>query len=62
MKHETLQRLEKLAYVDDPTTVTYAQIVKAAEECPAKCIHPGMPLNPNEPGLEDLIARAKPLN
>ncbi|MBI4930522.1 MAG: ferredoxin [Bacteroidetes bacterium] len=53
---------EKQAYVDDPTTITYAQMVKAAEACPAKCIHPGMPLNPNEPGLEELIARAKPFN
>ena len=53
---------EKIAYVDDPTTITFAQMVKAAEECPAKCIHPGMPLNLNEPGLEDLIVRAKLLN
>jgi ferredoxin len=53
---------DKQAYIEDITTITYAQLVKAAEECPAKCIHPGMPLNPNEPGLEELIAKAKPFN
>lgn len=53
---------EKQAYIVDATTVTYAQLVKAAEACPAKCIHPGLPLNPNEPGLEELIARAKRFN
>ncbi len=53
---------EKQAYLDDPTTITFAQLVKAAEACPAKCIHPGMPLNPNEPGLPELIAKAKKLN
>ena len=53
---------EKQAYLDDPMTITFAQMVKAAEDCPAKCIHPGMPLNPNEPGLEELLKRAKPFN
>ncbi len=53
---------DKQAYMEDITTVTYAQLVKAAEACPAKCIHPGMPLNPNEPGLEELIVKAKPFN
>ncbi|HLG36331.1 MAG TPA: ferredoxin [Bacteroidia bacterium] len=53
---------DKQAYVDDPTTVTYAQLIKATEACPAKCIHPGLPMNPNEPGLQELIARAKPFN
>ncbi len=53
---------EKQAYIDDATTVTYAQLVKAAEACPAKCIHPGMPLNPNEPGLAELLVKAKAFN
>ena len=51
---------DKQAYLDDPTTVTYAQLVKAAEDCPAKCIHPGLPMNPDEPGLQELAVRAKP--
>jgi ferredoxin len=53
---------EKLAYVDDPTSVTYAQLVQAAIECPVKCIHPGQPLNPSEPDLEQWIAKAEPFN
>lgn len=53
---------EKQAYLDDPTTITFAQMVKAAEQCPAKCIHPGMPFNPNEPGLAELLVRAKSFN
>jgi ferredoxin len=53
---------DKQAYVADVTTVTYAQIVQAAEACPAKCIHPGLPLNPNEPGLAEWTVRAKPFN
>ncbi|MBK8701179.1 MAG: ferredoxin [Saprospiraceae bacterium] len=53
---------DKQAYVADATTVTFAQLVKAAQACPAKCIHPGMPLNPKEPGLDALIELAKTLN
>jgi len=41
---------------------TFADLVAAAEICPAKCIHPGKPLDPNEPGLEELMARAEPFN
>jgi hypothetical protein len=36
--------------------------VAAAEKCPAHCIHPGKPLNPDEPNLEELIQRAEPFN
>lgn len=53
---------DKQAYVEDATTVTFAQLVKAAEACPAKCIHPGLPLNPNEPGLQELLVKAKSFN
>jgi hypothetical protein len=52
----------KQAYIKDPRAGPYADLVAAAEICPAKCIHPGKPLDPNEPGLEDLIARAEPFN
>jgi hypothetical protein len=41
---------------------TFAQLVEAAEICPSKCIHPGKPQNPDEEGLEELMARAKPFN
>jgi ferredoxin len=53
---------DKQAILRDPRAGTYADLVAAAEICPAKCIHPGKPLDPNEPGLEELIARAEPFN
>ena len=53
---------DKQAYIRDPQAGTYADLVAAAEICPAKCIHPGKPLDPNEPGLDELIARAEPFN
>jgi ferredoxin len=53
---------DKQAYIRDPRAGTYADLVAAAEICPARCIHPGKPLDPNEPGLEELIARAEPFN
>jgi hypothetical protein len=52
----------KQAYITDPRAGPYADLVAAAEICPAKCIHPGKPLDPNEPSLEELIARAEPFN
>ncbi|MDJ0813750.1 MAG: ferredoxin [Woeseiaceae bacterium] len=53
---------DKQAYIRDVNAGTYADLVAAAEICPAKCIHPGKPLDPNEPGLDELIARAEPFN
>jgi len=52
----------KQAVIGDSKAGTYAQLVAAAEACPSRCIHPGKPLNPAEPGLEALIQRAAPLN
>ncbi len=52
----------KQAYVHDPKGGTFAQIVKAAEKCPARCIHPGVPQNKNEPSLEKWIKRAEKFN
>lgn len=52
----------KQAIIKDARAGTFADLVAAAEICPAKCIHPGKPLDPNEPGLEELIARAEPFN
>ena len=46
---------DKQAYLKDPKAGPYADLVEAAEICPAQCIHPGKPLDPNEPGLEELI-------
>jgi len=53
---------DKQAIIKDANAGPFADLVAAAEICPAKCIHPGKPLNPNEPGLDDLIARAAPFN
>jgi len=53
---------DKQAIIADPKAGTFAELVQAAEVCPAKCIHPGNPLNPNEPGLDELITRAEPFN
>jgi len=50
------------AYLADLSSSTYAQLVEGAEICPSKCIHPGKPMNPNEPGLEELVKRAAPFN
>ncbi|OOZ39417.1 pyruvate decarboxylase [Solemya pervernicosa gill symbiont] len=50
------------AYLTETDTATYAQLVEGAEICPSKCIHPGLPQNPNEAGMEELIKRAAPFN
>ena len=52
----------KQAYIKDPLAGTFAQIVQAAERCPAEIIHPGDPLNPKEKDLEKWIARAARFN
>jgi len=60
----TIKGATDTAPASAPATVpgTFAQLVQAAEKCPAKCIHPGTPLDPDEPNLPDLIERAKPFN
>jgi hypothetical protein len=50
----------KQAYIADVTAGTFRQLVEAAESCQLGIIHPGKPLNPQEPGLEDLMERARP--
>ncbi|MCK5718354.1 MAG: ferredoxin [Thiomargarita sp.] len=52
----------KQAVLGDLNSGTYAQLVEAAELCPAKCIHPGKPRNDSESGLDELIKRAEPFN
>ncbi len=49
----------KQAYITDVKLGTYRQLVEAAESCQVSIIHPGKPWNPNEPGLEELVARAE---
>ena len=50
---------DKQAYIKDINAGTYKDMVEAAEACQVAIIHPGKPKNPNEPGLEDLLERAK---
>jgi hypothetical protein len=50
---------DQQAYIADPDAGTYAELVEAAESCQMGIIHPGKPRNPDEPGLEELLARAE---
>jgi ferredoxin len=52
----------KQAYIKDARAGTFAQLVTAAERCPANLIHPGTPLNPKEKDLAKWIERARPYN
>ncbi|MBJ6610678.1 MAG: 2-oxoacid:acceptor oxidoreductase family protein [Candidatus Thiothrix moscowensis] len=49
---------QKKAIVINPQGGPFKDIVKAAEKCTAGCLHPGTPHNPNEAGLDKLVARA----
>jgi ferredoxin len=51
---------EKQAFVADPAGGPFADIVKAAENCPVRIIHPGAPQNPDEANLEEWVKRAEP--
>lgn len=50
----------KQAYIADINAGTYRELVEAAESCQVSIIHPGRPRNPDEPGIEELLERAKP--
>lgn len=50
----------KQASIVNPDAGTYRQLVEAAEGCQVSIIHPGKPRNPDEPGLDELKARAEP--
>jgi ferredoxin len=52
----------KQAYLGDVSKATYEQLVLAAEKCPVHIIHPGKPKDPNEPKLDELVARAAKFN
>jgi len=50
----------KQCHIVDLNAGSFRDLVEAAENCQVAIIHPGKPRNPNEPGLEELIARAAP--
>ena len=47
------------AYIADPDAGTFKEMVEAAESCQVCIIHPGVPRNPNEADLPELLARAE---
>lgn len=47
------------AYIKDIAAGTFRELVDAAESCQLSIIHPGKPINPDEPGLEELLERAR---
>lgn len=49
----------KIAYVKDPKGGPFKDIVRAAEKCGGRCIHPGTPANPNEKDVEKWKKRAE---
>jgi len=49
----------KQATIGDPTKGSFEELVKAAEKCPARCIHPGVPRKDDPTVNDELIARAK---
>jgi len=50
---------DKQAYVKNPRGGAFRDLVRAAEACPARVIHPGEPWNPQEKDLAAWVARAK---
>jgi len=53
---------EKQAYIADASAGTFAELVKAAELCPARCIHPGKPRSGDATATPELIERASKYN
>jgi ferredoxin len=53
---------EKQAFIADAAAGTFADLVKAAELCPARCIHPGKPRSDDSTATPDLVERAAPFN
>jgi pyruvate-ferredoxin/flavodoxin oxidoreductase len=53
---------QKKAVIKDPQGGPYQDLVKAAERCTAQVIHPGLPKNRSEKGIEKWIARGEKRN
>jgi ferredoxin len=52
----------KQARLADVSAGTFADLVIAAEKCPARCIHPGAPRPGDATATDDMKARAAPFN
>jgi ferredoxin len=53
---------DKQAFIGDPKAGTFAELVKAAELCPARCIHPGKPRSDDASATPEWIERAAAFN
>lgn len=56
-----LYNSDKQAYLGDPSAGTFAELVRAAEGCPARCIHPGKPRPGDATATPSVVARAAKL-
>jgi pyruvate-ferredoxin/flavodoxin oxidoreductase len=52
----------KKAIIKNPDAGPYSDLVKAAEKCTAEVIHPGVPRNRSESGIDKWMARAEKFN
>ena len=52
----------KKAYIKDPNGGPYRDLVKAAERCTARVIHPGLPRDRSAKDIEKWIKRAEKFN
>jgi pyruvate-ferredoxin/flavodoxin oxidoreductase len=50
------------AYIQNPNAGTYQELVRAAERCTAKVIHPGLPVNPDAKDMSKWIKRGEKFN
>jgi ferredoxin len=50
---------DKQATIADASAGTYEELVRAAEKCPARCIHPGSPRPGDDTATPELLARAQ---
>jgi hypothetical protein len=53
---------DKQAFIADAAAGTFEELVKAAELCPALCIHPGKPRADDPTGTPEMIERAAKFN
>jgi pyruvate-ferredoxin/flavodoxin oxidoreductase len=52
----------KKAYILNPNGGPYQDLVKAAEKCTARVIHPGLPADMNEKDIDKWIKRGEKFN
>ena len=53
---------DRKAYIRNAQGGPYSDLVKAAERCTARVIHPGLPHNASEAGMDKWIARGSKFN